>query len=118
MVIAVGGRRRFGPAPSVPAVLTQVAASAIVVIAVGGYEIVAPAVFLSFVLYRWVGGRGGTLWRWLLDVVPVILLLVLYTRKFGESASDPSQLLDNARLLFDGAASVLADSLYPPRVLR
>jgi len=115
MVIAIGGRRRFGPAPSVPAVLTQVAASAIAVIAVGGYEIVAPAVLLSFVLYRWVGGRGGTLWRWLLDAVPTVLLLVLYTRKFGESDSGAGQLVDNAHVVLDGAVSVLAYSLYPSR---
>ena len=113
MVIAIGGRRRFGPAPSLPAVLTQVVASALAVIAVGGYEIVAPAVLLSFVLYRWVGGRGGTLWRWLLDAIPTLLLLVLYTRKFGESASGPGQLLDNAHVVLDGAVWVLAYSLYP-----
>jgi hypothetical protein len=117
MVIAIGGRRRFGPAPSLPAVATQVLASAIAVIAVGGYEIVAPAVLLSFVLYRWVGGKGGTLWRWLLDAVPTVLLLVLYTRKFGSSASSGSQLLDNAHLALDGAVSVLAYSLYPSRIL-
>jgi hypothetical protein len=117
MVVAIGGRRRFGPAPSLPAVCTQVIASALAVVAVGGYEIVAPAVFLSFVLYRWVGGRGGTLWRWLLDVVPTALLLVLYTRKFGDSASGPGQLLDNAHLVIDGAAWVLAYSLYPSRLL-
>lgn len=116
MVIAIAGRRRFGPAPSLPAVLTQVLASAIAVLAVGGYEIVAPAVFLSFVLYRWVGGRGGTLWRWLLDAVPTLLLLVLYTRKFGDSASGASQLLDNAHIVIDGAVSVLAYSLYPSRM--
>lgn len=117
MVIAIAGRRRFGPAPSVPAILTQVLASAIALIAVGGYEIVAPAVFLSFVLYRWAGGRGGTLWRWLLDVVPMTLLLVLYTRKFGDSASGTEQLLDNLRLVIEGAVSVLSYSLYPSRML-
>lgn len=116
MVIAIGGRRRFGPAPSIPAVLTQVAASAIALVAVGGYEIVAPAVLLSFVLYRWAGGRGGTLWRWLLDAIPTLLLLLLYTRKFGESPSGPSQLLDNAHLVLDGAVSVLAYSFYPSRM--
>jgi hypothetical protein len=117
MVVAIGGRRRFGPAPTLPAVLTQVAASAIALIAVGGYEIVAPAVLLSFVLYRWVGGRGGTLWRWLLDAVPTVLLLVLYTRKFGDSASGLGRLFDNAHLVLDGAVSVLAYSLYPTRIL-
>jgi len=117
MVIGVAGRRRFGPAPSLPAVLTQVVASVLVVIAVGGYEIVAPAVFLSFVLYRWVGGRGGTLWRWLLDVVPTLLLLLLYTRKFGNSPASGSQLLDNAHAVLDGGVSVLAYSLYPTRML-
>jgi hypothetical protein len=117
IVIAIAGRRRFGAAPSLPAVLTQVLASAIAVVAVGGYEIVAPAVFLSFVLYRWAGGRGGTLWRWLLDIVPTLLLLLLYTRKFGDSASSGSQLLDNAHLVLDGAVSVLAYSLYPTRML-
>ena len=117
MVIAIGGRRRFGPAPSLRAVLTQVIASALALVAVGGYEIVAPAVLLSFVLYRWVGGRGGTLWRWLLDAIPTLLLLVLYTRKFGDSASGPGQLLDNAHVVLDGAAWVLAYSLYPSRLL-
>jgi hypothetical protein len=117
MVIAIGGRRRFGPAPSLPAVLTQTVASVLALIAVGGYEIVAPAVLLSFVLYRWVGGRGGTLWRWLLDAIPTLLLLILYTRKFGESASGPGQLLDNAHVVIDGAAWVLAYSLYPSRLL-
>ena len=117
MVIAIGGRRRFGPAPSVLAVLTQVGASAIALVAVGGYEIVAPAVLLSFVLYRWVGGKGGTLWRWLLDAIPTLLLLLLYTRKFGESASGLGKLLDNAHLVLDGAVSVLAYSLYPSRMV-
>ena len=117
MVIAIGGRRRFGPAPSIPAVLTQVGASAIALVAVGGYEIVAPAVLLSFVLYRWAGGKGGTLWRWLLDAVPTLLLLLLYTRKFGESASGLGKLLDNAHLVLDGAVSVLAYSLYPSRMV-
>jgi hypothetical protein len=117
MVIAVAGRRRFGPAPSVPAVITQICASALALVAVGGYEIVAPAVLLSFVLYRWAGGRGGTLWRWLLDAVPTVLLLLLYTRKFGESPSGMGQLLDNAHLALDGAVSVLAYSLYPTRML-
>ena len=117
MVIAIAGRRRFGPGPSVPAVLTQVLASAIAVVAVGGYEIVAPAVLLSFVLYRWVGGRGGTLWRWLLDAVPTVLLLALYTRKFGDSASGAGKLLDNAQIVLDGGVSILAYSLYPSRML-
>jgi hypothetical protein len=117
MVIAIAGRRRFGPAPTLPAVLTQISASAIALIAVGGYEIVAPAVLLSFVLYRWAGGHGGTLWRWLLDAVPTLLLLLLYTRKFGESPSGAGQLLDNAHLALDGAVSVLAYSLYPTRML-
>ena len=117
MVIAIGGRRRFGPAPTLPAVLTQAAASALALIAVGGYEIVAPAVFLSFVLYRYVGGRGGTLWRWLFDAIPTLLLLLLYTRKFGNEPASGSQLLDNFHLSLDGAVSVLAYSLYPTRIL-
>ncbi|MFL5873316.1 MAG: hypothetical protein ACJ75T_07575 [Solirubrobacterales bacterium] len=117
MVIAIAGRRRFGPAPSLAAVLTQIVASAIALVAVGGYEIVAPAVFLSFVLYRWVGGCGGTLWRWLLDVIPTVLLLLLYTRKFGETPAGGAQLLDNVHIVFDGAAAVLAYSLYPTRIL-
>jgi hypothetical protein len=117
MVIAIAGRRRFGPVPSVPAVLTQMVASAIALVAVGGYEIVAPGVFLSFVLYRYVGGRGGTLWRWLLDVIPTVLLLILYTRKFGETPAGGAQLLDNVHIVFDGAAAVLAYSLYPTRIL-
>lgn len=117
MVLAIGGRRRFGPAPSVPAVLTQVAASALAVIAVAGYEIVAPAVLLSFVLYRWVGGRGGTLWRWLLDVIPTVLVLIFFTRKFSDNSAIDGigPLIDNLHLALDGAVSVLAYSLYPSR---
>lgn len=118
MVVAIGGRRRFGPAPGIPAVLTQVVASVLAVIAVGGYEIVAPAVLLSFVLYRWVGGRGGTLWRWLIDAIPTLLLLVLYTRKFGAGgAAGGKQLLENVHIVLDGAVAILAYSLYPQRAL-
>jgi len=117
MVIAVAGRRRFGPGPNVPAVLTQVAASALAVGAVAGYEIVAPAVLLSFVLYWWVGGgrRGGTAWRWLLDAIPTLLVLWFFTRKFGNSPAEGKQLLENVRIVGDGASWVLSYTLYPTR---
>lgn len=113
-VIAVAGCRRFGAAPSLPAVLTQAAASALAVAAVAGYEIVAPAVLLSFVLYRWVG-RGGVVWRWLLDAIPTLLVLYFFTRKFGNSPAEGEQLLENVRLVADGALSVLGYTLYPSR---
>ena len=113
-VIAVAGRRRFGAAPSLPAVLTQVAASALAVAAVAGYEIVAPAVLLSFVLYRWVG-KGGVTWRWLLDAIPTVLVLYFFTRKFGSSETGVEQLLENARIVADGALSILGYTLHPSR---
>jgi hypothetical protein len=116
--IAIAGRRRFGPNPTVPAVLTQVLASALAVTAVAGYEIVAPAVLLSVVLYRWTCGKGGAIWRWLLDAVPTLLVLYFFTRKFG--AGGPArgiQLLTNVRLVADGAVSVLGYTLYPVRTM-
>jgi hypothetical protein len=115
-VIAVAGLRRFGPAPSRPAVLVQVLASALAVTAVAGYEIVAPAVLLSFLLYRWVGGEWrGAGWRWPLDAIPTLLVLILYTRRFGEGAETVGALLTNARLLGDGAVGVLSYSFLPTR---
>jgi hypothetical protein len=113
VVISVWGRRRFGPKLSAPALLIQVAASTLAVAAVAGYEIVAPAVLLSFVIYRWVG-KGGVLWRWLLDAIPTLLVLYFFTREFGSSA-EGEQLAENIRLLADGAVSVLAYTLYPSR---
>jgi hypothetical protein len=113
-IVAIAGRRRFGPAPTVPAVLTQVLASALAVTAVAGYEIVAPAVLLSVFLYRWAGGSGGAVWRWLLDAIPTVLVLLFYTHKFGDSA-EGGQLLTNVRLLADGAISVLGYSFLPIR---
>ena len=113
-VIAVIGRRRFGAAPSFPAVLTQVAASALAVAAVAGYEIVAPAVLLSFVLYRWVD-RGGVAWRWLMDAIPTMLVLLFFTRKFGNSPAGGEQLLENVRLVADGGLWVLSYTIYPSR---
>jgi hypothetical protein len=117
MVIAVAGRRRFGAAPSLPAVLTQLAASALAVAAVAGYEIVAPAVLLSFLLYWWAGRgeRGGTAWRWLMDAIPTLLVLWFFTRKFGNSPSEGKQLLTNIRIVADGASWVLSYTLYPSR---
>lgn len=112
--IAIAARRRFGPDPTPRAVAAQVFASALVVTAVAGYEIVAPAVLLSVVLYRWIGGRKGAIWRWLLDAIPTVLVLYFFTRKFGSSAHG-QQLLTNVRLLADGAISVLAYTLYPVR---
>ena len=57
MVIAIAGRRRFGPEATPPAVAVQVLASTLAVTAVAGYEIVAPAVLLSVFLYRWIDLR-------------------------------------------------------------
>jgi hypothetical protein len=117
--IAIVGIRRFGPRPTVPAVLTQVLASALAVAAVAGYEIVAPAVLLSVVLYWWVGGsRRGAVWRWLLDAVPTLLVLIFYTRKFGAGgAAHGTQLLENVHLVAEGAIWVLGYTLYPSRAI-
>jgi hypothetical protein len=115
MVIAIAGRRRHGPAPTLPAVGTQALASALAVTAVAGYEIVAPAVLLSVVLYRWTCGRGGEVWRWLMDAVPTVLVLILYTQKFGGGGAQGMQLLTNARTVADGAISVLGYTLIPSR---
>jgi hypothetical protein len=115
MVIAIAGRRRHGAAPTLPAVGTQALASALAVTAVAGYEIVAPAVLLSVVLYRWTCGRGGEVWRWLMDAIPTVLVLVLYTQKFGGGGAHGMQLLTNARTVADGAISVLGYTLIPSR---
>lgn len=115
-VIAIAGLRRYGPSPSRSAVLTQVLASALAVTAVAGYEIVAPAVLLSFLLYRWIGGGWrGSIWRWLLDAIPTVLVLIFYTRRFGEGAETIDALLANARLLGDGVVGVLSYSFLPTR---
>lgn len=117
-MIAIAGRRRFGPGPSVPAVATQLLASALAVTAVAGYEIVAPAVLLSFVLYRWVGGGGGATWRWVFDAVPTVLVLLIFTRGFGNGgAAFGVDLLTNARLAADGALWVLSYTFYPSRTM-
>jgi hypothetical protein len=117
-VIAIYGRRRFGPKPTVPAVATQVLASAFAVTAVAGYEIVAPAVLLSFGLYRWAGGRGGSAWRWALDAVPTVLVLIFFTSKFGNGgAALGTELVANARLVTDGALWVLSYTFYPSRTM-
>lgn len=116
VVIAVAGLRRFGTAPSRPAILIQALASALAVTAVAGYEIVAPAVLLSFLLYRWIGGEWrGAGWRWLLDAIPTLLVLLLYTRKFGESPAGLSGMVENVRLLGQGVEGVLSYSFYPKR---
>jgi hypothetical protein len=115
--IAIAGRRRFGHDPTPRAVATQVLASALAVTAVAGYEIVAAAVLLSVVLYRLTCGSRGAVWRWLLDAVPTVLVLVFFTRKFGGGAAHGLQLLTNVRLVADGAVSVLGYTLYPIRTM-
>jgi hypothetical protein len=115
MVIAIAGRRRYGPAPTLPAVGTQALASALAVTAVAGYEIVAPAVLLSVVLYRWTCGRGGEVWRWLMDAIPTVLVLVFYTQKFSGGGAHGTQLLTNVHTVADGAISVLGYTLIPDR---
>ena len=114
MVIAIAGRRRFGPEPTLPAVATQVLASTLAVTAVAGYEIVAPAVLLSVFLYRWIDRRGA-IWRWLLDAIPTVLVLIFFTSRFGEGGDHGVQLLTDARLIADGAISVVGYSLVPSR---
>jgi hypothetical protein len=114
--LAIRGRRRFGPEPSAPAVATQALASTLAVMAVAGYEIVAPAVLLSTILYRLTCGRDGAVWRWLLDSVPTVLVLIVFTRRFGgEGAAFGVQLLTDARLVADGALHVLGYTLFPTR---
>jgi hypothetical protein len=116
--IAIAGRRRFGAAATVPAVLTQLLASALVVTAVAGYEIVAPAVLLSVILYRITCGREGAVWRWLMDAVPTLLVLYFFTQKFGAGgAAHGVQLLTNARLVGEGGIWVLGYTLYPSRAI-
>jgi hypothetical protein len=119
MVIAIAGIRRFGPRPTARAVLVQACASALAVAAVGGYEIVAPAVLLSVFLYWWAGGsRRGAVWRWAMDAVPTLLVLVFYTQKFGNGgAAHGTQLLTNVKLVAEGAIWVLGYTLYPSRAL-
>lgn len=114
MVVAVAGKRRYGPTATRGAVLTQVLASALAVTAVAGYEIVAPAVLLSFLLYRWVG-KGGVLWRWLLDAIPTLLVLFFFTRKFGGGAAHGTQLLTNVKLVGEGAIWILGYTFDPAR---
>lgn len=113
--IAIVARRRFGPDPTRPAVIAQVVASALAVTAVAGYEIVAPAVLLSVVLYRWTCGRGGAVWRWLLDAVPTVLVLIFFTSKFSGGGAQGLQLLANFGTVAEGAVSVLGYTLYPTR---
>ena len=113
VVIAIAGRRRFGPEPTFPAVAVQALASALAVTAVAGYEIVAPAVLLSVFLYRWIDPRGAA-WRWLLDAIPTLLVLWFFTRQFREGGQGEN-LLTNLRLVADGGLSVLSYSLIPSR---
>jgi hypothetical protein len=115
MVIAIAGRRRYGPAPTLPAVGTQALASALAVTAVAGYEIVAPAVLLSVGLYRWTCGRGGEVWHWLMDAIPTVLVLVFFTQKFSGGGAHGMQLLTNVHTVADGAVSVLGYTLIPDR---
>jgi hypothetical protein len=115
-VIGIRARRRFGPDPTAKAVLVQVLVAAIYLAAVAGYEIVAVAVLLSFLLYRWAGGRGGSLWRWLIDAIPTLLFLVFYTRKYNGGAAGASQLLTtNVRLMAEGIFHVIGYSFVPLR---
>lgn len=113
--IGIEGRRRLGPAPTPKAILVQAAASTTAVAAVAGYEIVAVAVLLSFVLYRWAGGRGGTIWRWLMDAIPTLLLLYFLTRNYNGGAAHGTQLLTNVRLIAEGAFHVLGYTFVPVR---
>ncbi len=113
--IGIEGRRRFGAAPTPRAVLVQAIASAIAVSAVAGYEIVAVAVLLSFVLYRWAGGRGGTVWRWLMDAIPTLLVLYFLSRNYNGGAAHGTQLLTNVRLIAEGAFHVLGYTFVPMR---
>jgi hypothetical protein len=115
--LAIRARRRFGPKPTPAAVATQAAASLLAVTAVAGYEIVAPAVLLSVLLYRLTCGQEGAVWRWLMDAVPTLLVLVFYTRKFGGGAAHGAQLLTNVRLVAEGGVHVLAYTFYPSRVV-
>jgi hypothetical protein len=115
-VIAIRARRRFGPDPTPKAVLVQALVAAIYVAAVAGYEIVAVAVLLSFLLYRWAGGRGGSVWRWLIDAIPTLLFLIFYTRKYNGGAAGTSQLLTtNVRLMAEGIFHVIGYSFVPVR---
>ncbi len=114
VAIAIAGRRRYGAAPTKPAVATQLLASALAVTAVAGYEIVAPAVLLSFLLYRW-AGKEGVVWRWLCDAIPTVLVLIFYTQKFGGGGAHGTQLLTNVRTVADGAISILGYTLVPDR---
>jgi hypothetical protein len=113
--IAILGHRRFGPDPTRPALIAQVVASALAVTAVAGYEIVAPAVLLSVILYRWTCGRRGAIWRWLLDAIPTLLVLFFFTRKFSGDGAQGLQLLANLGPVSEGAVSVLGYTLYPTR---
>lgn len=114
VVIAIAGRRRYGAAPTRRAVATQILASALAVTAVAGYEIVAPAVLLSFLLYRWVG-KEGVLWRWLLDAIPTVLVLIFFTQRFGGGGATGMQLWTNVETVADGAVSILGYTLVPDR---
>ncbi len=113
--IGIEGRRRLGPAPTPKAISMQAVASAIAVAAVAGYEIVAVAVLLSFALYHWAGGRGGAIWRWLMDAIPTLLVLYFLTRNYNGGAAHGTQLLTNVRLIADGALHVLGYTFVPVR---
>ena len=112
--IALIGRRRYGPEPSPQALAMQVLGSALTVGAVAGYEIVAPAVLLSFLLYRRIG-RSGVLWRWALEAVPTVLILIFLTRKFSNGPAPLSSMPGNVWTVVDGAISVLGYTLIPLR---
>lgn len=111
--ISIVGRRRFGPGLSLRSVTTHVLGSAIVVAAVAGYEIVAPAVLLSFVLYRWAGGRGGVVWRWLMQALPTALILIFLTRKFSGGPDPISQWPSDLRTVANGAVSIFGYTVDP-----
>lgn len=114
VTVAIVAKRRFGPAPGVKAVAAQAVASLLVVIAVAGYEIVAPAILLSFLWYRRVG-RGGVVWRWLMDAVPTVLILIFYTRKFSGGGAHGTQLITNVGTIAEGAVSIFGYTLIPVR---
>lgn len=117
VTVAIVARRRFGPDATPKAVAAQLLAAACAVMAVAGYEIVAPAVLLSVLIYRWTCGRQGAVWRWLMEAVPTLIVLIFFTRKFGGGAAHGTQLLTNVRLVAEGAVSVLGYTMYPSRIV-
>lgn len=99
--------------PSRHAVLLHVAGTAVVVASVMTYEIVAPAVLLSVLLYSRV-----TTWRraalaWLIDVVLVGATLVFITSGRAQPVGGIRAELDHAWLIAQQGADLWARSLVP-----